>query len=224
MFSVHFASHYFQTKFQKKKFNMISDEHKQEKNQMIQEIIAVLEKNQEMYYRLQKNEEQMIAMQSKIEMLTLKLESATNKIEKLKLKDKISEESFVKLTQKNCEHNDYFDKNDTANNFGEISNVLKCDTNSSNCTGLTKETETETESQSETEVEPDVHENAEDVYDVEAIIDHKFSGRKRQFLIRWKSFDESNDTWEMEKNLNCSRILEEYLQSNGLKQKKVNKK
>lgn len=53
----------------------------------------------------------------------------------------------------------------------------------------------------------------ENVYEVEKIIGHKFNRNKRMFLIRWKGYDESHDSWENEANLNCPKILQKYLKS-----------
>lgn len=50
-------------------------------------------------------------------------------------------------------------------------------------------------------------------YEVEAIVNHK---KTTQYLIRWKGFDKSNDTWENESNLDCSKILKKYKRLNGL--------
>lgn len=51
----------------------------------------------------------------------------------------------------------------------------------------------------------------EDMYEVEKIISHKIKGGTELFLIRWKGFDSSNDTWERKENLNCPKKLKEYL-------------
>lgn len=35
---------------------------------------------------------------------------------------------------------------------------------------------------------------------------------RRQFLVRWKGYGESADTWENEKDLNCPTLIQEYLE------------
>lgn len=50
-----------------------------------------------------------------------------------------------------------------------------------------------------------------DVYEVENILDHKFTKNQRRFLVRWKGFNSNHDTWEPEKCLNCPKILNTYL-------------
>lgn len=51
-------------------------------------------------------------------------------------------------------------------------------------------------------------------YEVEDIVDHKFKGKKKYFKIRWKNYDESQDTWELEEDLSCPEIIEGYLEKN----------
>lgn len=49
-------------------------------------------------------------------------------------------------------------------------------------------------------------------YEVEDIVDHKIKGKKKYFKIRWKNYDESQDTWEPEDDLSCPEIIERYLE------------
>lgn len=44
-------------------------------------------------------------------------------------------------------------------------------------------------------------------YEVEAIINSKTVKGKTKFLIRWKGFQESDDTWEPEETLNCPDLI-----------------
>lgn len=53
-------------------------------------------------------------------------------------------------------------------------------------------------------------------YEVEAILDHTGRKGQRKFLIRWKHFPPSFDTWEKESNLNCDEILKDYSKTKGL--------
>lgn len=52
----------------------------------------------------------------------------------------------------------------------------------------------------------------DDGYEVEDIVDHKIKGKKKYFKIRWKNYDESQDTWEPEQDLSCPEIIERYLE------------
>lgn len=51
------------------------------------------------------------------------------------------------------------------------------------------------------------------VYEVEQLVSHKIRNGSKYFLIRWKGYDASFDTWEREENLNCSKLLKKYLLS-----------
>lgn len=46
---------------------------------------------------------------------------------------------------------------------------------------------------------------------VEQLINLRTIKGRRQFLVRWKGYRESADTWENEKDLNCPRLIEEFL-------------
>ncbi|KMQ97762.1 chromobox protein 5 [Lasius niger] len=51
----------------------------------------------------------------------------------------------------------------------------------------------------------------EDEYEVEKLINIRTSKGSRQFLVRWKGYGESADTWENEKDLNCPELIEKFL-------------
>lgn len=44
-------------------------------------------------------------------------------------------------------------------------------------------------------------------YEVEAVLDSKVYKGKTKYLIRWKGFDSSDDTWEPEETLNCAELI-----------------
>lgn len=52
-----------------------------------------------------------------------------------------------------------------------------------------------------------------DTFDVEYIISHKFTRNKKTFLIRWKNYDSTHDSWVEEKDLFCAEILQKYMKS-----------
>lgn len=54
------------------------------------------------------------------------------------------------------------------------------------------------------------------IFEVEKLLKHKVQRKERFFLVRWKKYDASHDTWERESNLFCPQILKAYLKKNGL--------
>lgn len=53
-------------------------------------------------------------------------------------------------------------------------------------------------------------------FEVEKLLNHKKQKGKRLFLVRWKGFGPDADTWEPEANLNCEKILQNYLKHNDV--------
>jgi len=48
-------------------------------------------------------------------------------------------------------------------------------------------------------------------YKVEAILDHKQVGcHQSKYLVHWKGYDNHNDTWEPESNINANELLKAY--------------
>lgn len=64
-----------------------------------------------------------------------------------------------------------------------------------------------------------VVQNEDQEYEVESILDHKTSKSGRQYLIRWKGFDSTEDSWQKESNLNCPKLLRLYNRSIKSKEK-----
>ncbi|XP_011310703.1 heterochromatin protein 1 [Fopius arisanus] len=55
-------------------------------------------------------------------------------------------------------------------------------------------------------------------YEVEKIVAHRTIKGRRQFLVRWKGYNEDADTWEQEKDLNCPKLIEDFLVEQGSKE------
>lgn len=54
-------------------------------------------------------------------------------------------------------------------------------------------------------------------FQVEKIVGHRTVKNHRQFLVRWKGYSPSSDSWENEKDLNCPNLIEEFLAEQELK-------
>ena len=61
-------------------------------------------------------------------------------------------------------------------------------------------------------------------YEVEAILNHRKIGKTTEYLIKWVGYDDSENTWEPEKNVieNSKEMLQSYWDS--VKEKAKNKK
>lgn len=53
----------------------------------------------------------------------------------------------------------------------------------------------------------------ENIYEVEKLLADKFIRRTRYYLVRWKGYGPTYDSWEKEENILCQSILEEYQES-----------
>ncbi|KAG0863342.1 hypothetical protein G6F16_011875 [Rhizopus arrhizus] len=61
-----------------------------------------------------------------------------------------------------------------------------------------------------------ISEERSEVYDVEAVIDHKGTPSNWLYLVRWKGYDAKDDTWEPEKHFHDNRpILKYWNRRNG---------
>jgi hypothetical protein len=58
-----------------------------------------------------------------------------------------------------------------------------------------------------TEIQP-VNSNTE--YEVEDILDYKLVREKPRYLIKWRDYLQSENTWEPKSSLNCSEKLTSY--------------
>src|SRR5882757_2425104 len=58
-------------------------------------------------------------------------------------------------------------------------------------------------------------------YEVEAIINHRFSGQRRrlQYLIKWKGYPHSDNTWEPVENLHAEALVKAYHRKHPLEHK-----
>lgn len=50
----------------------------------------------------------------------------------------------------------------------------------------------------------------EERYEVEAIRDHRVKGNVKYFLIHWKGYDSSDDSWESQYSIRCPALLAKY--------------
>jgi len=58
--------------------------------------------------------------------------------------------------------------------------------------------------------EEEEEEEEEEEYQVESIVDHRMKKGKKEYLVKWKGFDDEENTWEPTSNLNCDDLVEAY--------------
>ena len=59
----------------------------------------------------------------------------------------------------------------------------------------------------DTELQP---ENKLVEYKVEAILDKRLVGHREEFLVKWKGYEPTDNSWEVRGNLSCPELLAEY--------------
>lgn len=75
-------------------------------------------------------------------------------------------------------------------------------------------------SSSSSEENIDDEDEEEEMYEVEKILDHKVDSKgRRRFLLKWKGYPNEENSWEYEENLDCPKLLTEYLEKAKLYEK-----
>ncbi|KYM98068.1 PREDICTED: chromobox protein homolog 5-like [Cyphomyrmex costatus] len=67
-------------------------------------------------------------------------------------------------------------------------------------------------------------EKSEDVaneYEVERLVNVRTIKGRRQFLVRWVGYGETDDSWENEKDLNCPQLIEDFLTEEKEKEREM---
>ncbi|KAK4025420.1 chromobox protein homolog 1 [Daphnia magna] len=68
----------------------------------------------------------------------------------------------------------------------------------------------EKQDKSETNVDLETQKNVEEKYVVEKVVDKRKRKGAVQYLLKWKGYDESENTWEQAENMDCPDLISEF--------------
>lgn len=173
------------------------DQLKKEKENVIQELINIKSENQKLNFEVQRKGDELGTLIEQHGTDTMKL----NKIIQ-SLKSEVSEWNHKHSTQ--CKTNIEQEKTISSlkHDKSELSAQL---VQLRHGTSFSKQIEDQEDEEDEDEV-----------YEVEKLISHK-DYKLRKYLVRWKNFSAEHDSWVEESNLECKKLLNEYLKKKNLK-------
>lgn len=188
---------------------------------LINELLSANEENQRLYFNFKKQGERMKQLSDQIFTIEtinaeLKEQLATLSHDKIEMTNKINNISS-ELQAANTEIEQLRSK--TSEQDGRIkvlvqeNNSLRACTNQLRQQTIKQHDENAIQQSIEKPTNKKKRKMNEDVYEVENILNHKLVNNERFYLIRWKNYDPSFDTWEKESDLSCPKILKNYFKN-----------
>lgn len=170
---------------------------KDEKTNLITEIVSLKSLNQKISFELDKQKKAVASIKTETNHNVSKL---NREIAKVSSDLKTSESKMIQLEKKHSEEkaNDkkLIDKLDSERKqlVARVKQLQSCSIANQTDNGE--------------------HTDDQNVYEVDKLIADEWDGKTHYFLVRWKGYGREDDTWEKEKNLSCPKILEEYKKLN----------
>lgn len=163
------------------------DKLKEEKKEMIQNILTLKDENQKLHYDLRnmqrENEKIRSNFESQIDVLKQEVSQWTEKCEKLETEKSENEKNISRLNRENVVTNA---KVKQLEQYSEGGPAIESESSD------------------------------EESFEVEAILDHKVMRRQRKFYIKWKKISTDHNCWVGESQLSCPDILNAYLKNKNL--------
>lgn len=196
--------------------------------ELITQIVSLKSKYDETYFNLQKEREKVKYLVSTNKKLVdrLKFAEDKNKVLEKEIKDNKNTEiallkkenqilkANVQQLRKGIEQKLNTNKRQTQSCDENDTPKVKSQRKQS-CENKNKRTNIQQTPNHNENKTTNTEESTENIYEVEKLLKYKWENKKRVFLVRWRNYDSSYDTWEPEKNLNCRRILKAFLKANN---------
>lgn len=160
--------------------------------ELVDKIVSLKSENQQLALQLRNEQSEKASL--KLKLKEISEQTSTQSMEINNLRSKLSEET--------AKYTDMCAQNET-----KLSDLMReKDLLIARNTQLQKGIDHQALVKEQASVECDV----DDVYEVEKLIGHKTKKGARFYLVRWKGYNEQDDTWEKESNLDCPAILNAY--------------
>lgn len=171
----------------------------QDNNKFINRIAELQKDNQRNVLDLKKKDSEIATLQQEKyqieEKFTEKVDSLS--VEVQALQSKLSDIKTQHAKQRDVDQKTIFDLNKNIRLLEARNKQLQ--------TGLCQE--------KQTQLNQNISNKPENrIFEVKELVGHKQKKDGMYFLVRWKNFNPSDDTWEHESNLMCPKILKAYKQ------------